>query len=108
MKQFAVFGAALFLTAGTAFAQGEGGLSLTPEEQRNVYQSLTQQPVTTPPPPGSTFNVGARVPASVKLYNVPRNVRTGLRRYRYTVAQNRVVLVEPTSRKIIMLIGVGF
>lgn len=108
MKRFVVFGIAFLLSAGAASGQGEAGLSLTPDEQRNIYQSLTRQPVKTPPPPGSTFNVGASVPTSVRLYNVPRTVRPGLRRYRYTVAQDKVVLVESASRKIIMLIGVGF
>ena len=108
MKRVLIFAVALLVSAGTACAQGESGLSLTPDEQRKLYESLIRQPVTRPPPPGSTFNVGTPVPRTVKLYRVPRTVRPGLQRYRYTVAQNRVVLVEPASRKIIMLIGVGF
>lgn len=98
MKRFVVFGVALFLSAGAAFAQGKGQLTLTPDQERDVYQTLTRERVKAPPPADWSFGVGAPVPKTVRLYNVPRNVKPApMRRYRYTVARNRVVVVEPVT-----------
>ena len=58
-----------------------------------------------PPPAGLSFSVGAAVPTEVELYAVPDAVEVpAVRRYRYTVWDNRVVLVDPGSRKVIQII----
>ena len=47
--------------------------------------------------------VGAALPSTVELYPVPAD--TGVRtQYRYTVVNNRTVLVDPGTRKVIQVI----
>lgn len=49
-----------------------------------------------------TVAVGATLPATVELYTFPSDV--GVTQYRYTMVNDRAVLVEPSSRKIIQII----
>jgi hypothetical protein len=102
--------AALSLLATPVLAQGEGGsgLQLSSEQQRTLYQNLIATHVK-PAPAGVRVGVGTRLPRSVRLHPVPRRVQPApVRRYRYAVADRRVVLVEPKDRRIVMILGVGF
>lgn len=46
--------------------------------------------------------IGATLPATVELHTFPADV--GVTQYRYTMVNDRAVLVEPSSRKIIQII----
>ena len=51
------------------------------------------------------FSRGIEVPESVELYDVPATVEVpAVRRYRYTVIDNQVVLVDPRTRRIVEII----
>jgi hypothetical protein len=49
-----------------------------------------------------TVTVGAALPSSVTLHTLPADV--GVTQYRYAVVNDKTVLVEPSSRKIIQVI----
>jgi len=64
------------------------------------------------PPPGHSFNisVGAQVPPSIELYYLPvaaLSQAPEARTLKYTTVQNQVVLVDPTSMRIVDVIRPG-
>jgi len=102
-----VFGAAALLAAGAAFAQIVTW-EITPEEERTVYTTIYRERGTVGAAPAREFDVsvGAVVPADVELYEVPPAVTYApARQYRYVLHGNRVVFVEPGSRRVIRVIG---
>jgi hypothetical protein len=93
------------LLGSISFAQAQAVIELSPEQRTTVYSTITRERVRTPPPAGLSFRVGAVVPAEVELYAVPEAVAVPeIRRYRYTVWNDHVVLVDPGSRKVIQII----
>jgi hypothetical protein len=109
MRALAILVTGFCLTGTPVLAQGEGGsgIQLSYEQERSLYETLSKQRIKAPPADWQA-DVGARVPRSVALYRVPQRTDPApLRRYRYTVANSRVVLVEPATRTIVRLVGVG-
>lgn len=49
-----------------------------------------------------TVSVGTALPSSVTLHTLPSDV--GVTQYRYAVVNDKTVLVEPSSRKIVQII----
>jgi hypothetical protein len=50
-------------------------------------------------------NAGAQVPPATELYFLPdRALATAPKATKYTVAQNRVVLVDPTTMRVVEVI----
>jgi hypothetical protein len=104
MLRNGVIAAAMLGTASFAFGQGVV-VDLSPEQRTTVYQTITKERVRTAPPAGISFSVGAEIPANVELYAVPETVEVpAVRRYRYTVWNNQVVLVDPGTRKVVQII----
>lgn len=98
----AVAGAAWLFAAGSAPAQV---LEITPEQETTVYTTVTRERVRTPPPAGFRVGIGVEVPTAVELYEVPATVDVvPVRRYRYTVVDDQVVLVDPGTRKVVRVI----
>lgn len=102
----AIAGAALALSVGSSPAQPTVEFSWTPEIDRGFYGRVTRERIRTAPPANFNIAVGADVPANVELYEVPADVEWApVRRYRYTVYQDRVYVVDPGSRKVIRIIN---
>ena len=83
-------------------------LHLTAQQKTQIFQTVSKEKVKTPPPANLALSVGAQVPASVELYTLPSNVTAQVpaaKEYKYTVAQNKVVLVDPTNMKIVDIIA---
>ena len=64
------------------------------------------------PPPAHSFSisVGAQVPPSIELYALPISALSQapeVRALKYTTVQNQVVLVDPTSMRIVDVIRPG-
>ncbi|MGH6770061.1 MAG: DUF1236 domain-containing protein [Xanthobacteraceae bacterium] len=86
-------------------AQAQAVIELSPDQRTTIYGTITREPVRVPPPADFNFRVGVAVPAEVELYAVPEAVEVPtIRRYRYTVWNNQVVLVDPGSRKVVQII----
>jgi hypothetical protein len=114
---------ALISSAGSAAAQAgfTGGvgdpeskvladpsqLRLTPAQRMAVLTAVLQESTKVRPPPGLMPTVGAEVPASIELYTLPLGAMEqspALRSLKYTMAQNQVVLVDPTTLRIVDVI----
>ena len=94
---------ALLIGSGTAVAQVT--FELNTAQERNVYTTFTRERVKAPPPAGFSVSVGAAVPAGVELYEVPSTYEyEPVRRYRYTVYEDNVYLVDPADRKVVRII----
>jgi hypothetical protein len=92
-------GAVLLFSAGSVLAQVV--MEITPAQERTVYTTLYGQRTTGVAPRDFDVAVGGVLPADVELVEVPATVQIEpVRRYRYVIVGNRVVLVEPTTRRI--------
>lgn len=74
--------------------------TLTADQRRAIYQALKDQAA------GLAFNadIGTELPLAVDLRAVPDQLIASVpqtRDYRYTVADNRVLLVSPTTRIVV-------
>jgi hypothetical protein len=84
-----------------------GALQLSASQKTAIFQSVTEEKVKSPPPANLSLAVGAQVPASVELYALPPNIVSSVpstKQFKYTVAQNQVVLVDPASMKVVEII----
>jgi Protein of unknown function (DUF1236) len=87
--------------AGAAYAQ----VALSAEQERDLYTALLQVRVPKPPPASFNASVGMDIPADVELYDMPAAIRIdSVRRYRFTVMLDEVVLVDPGSRKVVLVL----
>ena len=82
--------AALLGSVGYASAQVSTTIELSPEQRTTIYRDVTRERVRVAPPADFRFSRGIEVPA--------------VRRYRYTVIDNQVVLVDPRTRRIVEII----
>jgi hypothetical protein len=98
----AAAGAALLFALGPAAAQV---VEFTPEQETTIYTTVTRERVRTAPPADFRVGIGVEVPSAVELYEVPAAVEVApARRYRYTVFNDQVVLVDPATRKVVRVI----
>ena len=103
----AVAGATLAaLSVGSSLGQATTEFTWSTDIDRGFYGRVTKERIRTAPPAGFNVTVGAVVPAEVELYEVPADVEWApVRRYRYTVYQDRVYVVDPGSRKVVRIIN---
>ena len=126
--RYGVIIAALFASAGFAAAQNSpmspsqtaptspspraganqmNSTQLTAQQKTQIFQTVTKEKVKSPPPANLQVSIGSQVPASVELYPLPANVVSAVpatKQYKYTVAQNQVVLVDPATMRIVDVI----
>ena len=121
--RYGMIALALLSSAGPAAAQAgfTGGVSdpeskamaepsqlrLTPAQRMAILTAVLQESAKVRPPPGLKPTVGAEVPASIELYTLPLGAMAQspeLRSLKYTMAQNQVVLVDPTTLRIVDVI----
>ncbi|MFI0848466.1 DUF1236 domain-containing protein [Mesorhizobium sp. IMUNJ 23232] len=89
----AVAGLALAAFAGSAMA--DDVVVFKPEQETVIREYVKKEPIASITLPGVELNVGSTVPDTVELHEIPDQT------YRYTVVDNRTVLVDPGSHKII-------
>jgi hypothetical protein len=100
MKRFMILATAAFLSTA-AFAQT--GVEIAPEQRTKIKQYVTTQKVA-PVTMKERVTVGATLPAEVRLQPVPADWGPSVMKYHYIYADDRVVLVEPSTRKVITVI----
>jgi hypothetical protein len=84
-----------------------GALQLSAAQKTAIFKSVTKEKVKSPPPANLSLAVGGQVPATVELYPLPANIVSSVpatKQFKYTVAQNQVVLVDPANMKIVEII----
>ena len=85
----------------------QSSLQLSAQQKTAIFQAVTKEKVKTPPPADFRPSLGASVPASIELYTLPANAvadAPAAKQFKYTVAQNQVVIVDPTNMKVIDII----
>ncbi|MER9756433.1 DUF1236 domain-containing protein [Mesorhizobium sp. M0166] len=86
--------AGLLLLAGIGAAAAQDVI-IEPQQETVIKEYVKKQPLASVKIPGVELNIGSPLPDTVELHEVP-NVK-----YRYVVVDNRTVLVDPSTRKII-------
>ena len=84
-----------------------GQLQLTPEQKTVIYDAVRPAAGKVKAPGNVPATVGAEVPPATELYFLPdRALATApeAKAIKYTVAQNRVVLVDPTTMRVVEVI----
>jgi hypothetical protein len=101
MTHSCAFAAALLLLCGSA--SGQTG-QITPDQERAIFGALIKQKPAKPPPASFNASVGMDLPAGVEVYDVPPDgALEPVRRYRYTVMGDQVVLVDPETKKVVLV-----
>jgi hypothetical protein len=97
---------AFALTSSTTVTATEttGSISIAPEKRTIIKQRLSS---TKPVEIEKSVTVGMSVPSSIELQTVPETIVSdvpSVKGYRYFVWNDEVVLVDPTSRKVVQII----
>jgi len=100
MKAFYVAGFAAALLTAQAIAQT---VVVTPEQRTTIREYVTKEKVR-PHHLQSRVTVGATLPADVELAPVPETWGPSFRSYRYIYTGDDVVLVDPSSRRVVDVI----
>jgi len=91
-------------TTVTTTAPSAGAtVTIAPEQRTKIKQYVVEKKVK-PITLKERVTVGATLPADVELVAVPSDWGPEVTKYRYVYSDNRVVLVEPSSRKVIQVI----
>jgi hypothetical protein len=95
--------AALGIFAGGQALAQSVSVEISPEQRTKIKQYVVKEKVK-PVQVRERITVGATLPADVELHTVPADWGPGVTRYRYVYSGNNVVLVEPSSRKVVEII----
>lgn len=90
-----------------ATGKGSEQINLTSAQRNEIWQSISSQGLKETPPPGFTPKVGDMVPSSLKIQMFPNNVTAqvpAVKSYDYAMLENQVLLVDPSSKKIVEII----
>jgi hypothetical protein len=90
---------------GTVPAQPQ---PLTESQKVAIVQAVRQNRRDVKVPPGVHAHVGAELPASMELHMLPDRALADIpeaKPYRYTVVDDRVVLVDPTSMRVVEVLA---
>lgn len=89
--------AAMMVSAGAVVANAQDVI-VTPEQDTVIHEYVKKKPLASVSVPGVELNIGSSLPDTVELHefsDVPDM------RYRYVVIDDRTVLVDPGTRRII-------
>jgi hypothetical protein len=80
---------------------------LTPAQRSAIYAEVSKDPSRSSPKHFSPV-IGADVPPMIELYNLPDDAMAAApeaKFYKYTMVDNKVVVVDPTKMRIVDVIG---
>jgi hypothetical protein len=113
MKRTLLTTAALLALACPALAQSttittpapsaSASVTISPEQRTRIKQYVVEKKVK-PVVVKERVAVGATLPADVELAAVPGDWGPEMGRYRYVYSDDRVMLVEPSSRRVVQVI----
>jgi hypothetical protein len=98
-----IFVGAIFLGVITA-ERIHLGFALSADEEFDIYQQVRKSASKEALPAGFRPEIGVKVPGSIALDSLPGDLTNHLpelRKYDYITAQNRVVLVDPSTRNVV-------
>jgi hypothetical protein len=79
-------------------------LQLSPEQKTAILTAVRQQKANIRPSVEFSVAIGEMVPPSIELYMLPDNALSTVpqaKSVKYTMVQNQVVLVDPTTMRIV-------
>lgn len=104
MKRGLIVGtAALAIVAGSQALAQAVSVEITPEQRTTIREYVVKQKVE-PVTVQEEVRVGVALPATVELRPVPSAWGPQIVKYRYAYVGDQVVLVEPSSRKVVEII----
>jgi hypothetical protein len=89
---------------GTSQTQG---LKLSAAQRATIVRAINQEKDKITPPPPFQPRIGEEAPPSMALYILPDDALAQIpdgQQYKYTVVQNQVVLVDPTTMRVVDVI----
>lgn len=90
------------VTTGSAGSQGDLDNGITTDQRRNFRSYVVEEQTPSYRVPGE-IRIGTTLPdIGVTYYDVPE--RFGATRYRYTIVNDRTVLVDPKTRKVVQVV----
>lgn len=90
--------------ASPSFAQTVGvGVTIAPEERTRIKEYIVEEKVA-PVTIKERVSVGAKLPVDVELRAVPTQWGPSYSKYRYVYSDDRVFLVDPSSREVVTVI----
>jgi len=108
MKPYLRNGAILLALIGSVgLAAAQQSIQLTPQQRSQVYQMVMKEKPAAPAPAGLSLRIGAKVPVTVALSELPDSVATSmpnLRQYKFVVAQDQVALINPSTNEIVEIL----
>lgn len=111
MKRTLLAGIAVLALACPALAQtttvttpgASATITLAPEQRTKIKEYVVEKRVK-PATIRERVTVGATLPADVELVEVPSDWGPNLSRYRYVYSGDDVILVEPSTRRVVQVI----
>jgi hypothetical protein len=105
MKRTLIAGAAAVavLASSQILSAQTATIEIAPEQRTRIKEYVVKEKVK-PVTLKERVTVGATLPADVELVAVPETWGPSVTKYRYVNWDNRVVLVEPSSRKVVQII----
>jgi hypothetical protein len=105
MKRMLIAGAAAIavLASSEILSAQTTTIELAPDQRTRIKEYVVKEKVK-PITLKERVTVGATLPADVELVTVPETWGPSVTKYRYVYSDNHVVLVEPSSRKVIQII----
>ena len=93
-------------TASSESVDQNRKLQLTPAQKATIFTTIRRTATrVTPPPTDVRIDIGAEVPSSsIELYAFPNVVVENLpaiKPYRFTIVNDMLVIIDPTSMKVI-------
>jgi hypothetical protein len=89
---------AALMVSASAIVAGAQDIIVTPEQDTVIHEYVKKKPLASVSVPGIELNIGSSVPDTVELYSFEEVPDV---RYRYVVIDDRTVLVDPATRRII-------
>ncbi|CDX62118.1 conserved exported hypothetical protein [Mesorhizobium plurifarium] len=98
MKMHLTSAAAGFVLLAGIGAAAAQDVVIAPEQETVIKEYVHKKPLASVKVPGVELSIGSTLPDTVELHEVP-NVK-----YDYVVVDNRTVIVDPGTRKIVKVL----
>lgn len=91
------------LLGGSALAQVSATIEIGQPERTRIKEYVVKEKVK-PVTVKEKVTVGATLPSDVELMSVPSDWGPSVSKYRYVYSNDDVILVDPTTRRVIQII----
>ena len=95
-------------TGGVGAVTQNGIPALTPEQKTTIAQAVRRSNRKVVVPPAVSAEVGSELPASLELYMLPDATLAQIpaaKLYKYTLVNDLVVLVDPTTMRVVDILS---